>query len=63
MGCYLGWYSTVGCPLRGEEENKYKKGASGPPKTIKKKTNTWKQLCLLKGCRTRPYFCSSYMVE
>jgi hypothetical protein len=29
-------YSIVGCPPRGRaEENKYKKGASGPPKTIK----------------------------
>jgi hypothetical protein len=33
----LGWYSTVGCPRGAAEENKYKKGASGPPKTIKKK--------------------------
>jgi hypothetical protein len=37
MGYYLGWYFTVGCPLRVAEENKYKKGASGPPKTIKEK--------------------------
>jgi hypothetical protein len=34
MGCHLGWYSSVGCPL---SENKYKKGASSPPKTIKEK--------------------------
>jgi hypothetical protein len=36
MGCHVGWYSTVGC-LRGAEENKYIKGASGPLKTIKEK--------------------------
>jgi hypothetical protein len=37
MGCHLGWYSTVGSPLRAAEENKYKKGAPGLPKTIKEK--------------------------
>jgi hypothetical protein len=38
MGCHLGWYSTVRCPLRGERgEQIKKKGGSGPPKTIKEK--------------------------
>jgi hypothetical protein len=49
MGCYLGWYSTVGCPLRGEEENKYIKGASGPPKTIKEKKQYMETIMFVKG--------------
>jgi hypothetical protein len=26
MSCHLVWYVTVGCPLRGAEKKKYKKG-------------------------------------
>jgi hypothetical protein len=37
MGCHLGWYSTQGCPLRGGRGEYIQKGASGPPKSIKKK--------------------------
>jgi hypothetical protein len=44
MGCHLGWYSTVGCPLRVAEENK-NKITSGPPKAINRiKQKTIQQL-------------------
>jgi hypothetical protein len=35
MGCHLGWYFTVGCPLRATEENI--KRTSVPSKTIEEK--------------------------
>jgi hypothetical protein len=37
MGCLLGWYFTVGCPLRGSRGEYIQKKTSGQPKTIKGK--------------------------
>jgi hypothetical protein len=37
MGCRLGWYVTVGCPLRGGRGEYIQKRVSGPSKTIKEK--------------------------
>jgi hypothetical protein len=37
MGCHLGWYSTMGCPLRRSRGKYIQKIVSGPPKTIKEK--------------------------
>jgi hypothetical protein len=35
MGSHLGWFSTVGCPLRGGRGGRKQKSVSGPPKTKK----------------------------
>jgi hypothetical protein len=43
MGCHLGWYFAVGCPLRGGRGKYIQKGTSVPQKTTKEEKKYYPQ--------------------